>query len=316
MGRELKRVPLDFNHPLRTVWPGYINTLGDGHVTDCAACSGKGGSPEYQHLYQQWYGSLYPETGFYPHLTGSVEFQPDHPAIVRQVAHKQATAPEFYGTSPAAARREAMRLCDLFNAAWSHHLDADDVAALITAGRLMDFTHVPRTPEQEEIVRAKIAGGGNSWLPESNGYVPAPQEVNEWSISGFGHDSINAWICTEAKCKRLGLPVDCAVCQGEGSFWDAPENKAAFEAWAQTEPPVGDGFQMWETVSEGAPISPVFATAELLAAWLGKHESRDGNYDQWLAMIHEGWAPSGISTPETGFLSGVAAVAAQHGVQP
>ena len=33
-------------------------------------------------------------------------------------------------------------------------------------------------------------------------------------------------------------------------------------------PPAGDGWQVWETVSEGSPISPVCASRDTLIAWL------------------------------------------------
>lgn len=33
------------------------------------------------------------------------------------------------------------------------------------------------------------------------------------------------------------------------------------------DPPDGEGFQLWETTSEGSPISPVFTTPEELAEW-------------------------------------------------
>lgn len=33
------------------------------------------------------------------------------------------------------------------------------------------------------------------------------------------------------------------------------------------EPPTGDGYQLWETTSEGSPISPIFTTIEELAEW-------------------------------------------------
>jgi hypothetical protein len=65
------------------------------------------------------------------------------------------------------------------------------------------------------------------------------------------------------------------------------------------EPPQGDGWQMWETTTEGSPISPVFATPEELAKWLADSEasamgSQGATYEQWLAMIKVGWAPTGI----------------------
>ena len=54
MGRELKRVPLDFVWPLNEPWRGYVNPL---HcATKCAACDGTGSSPEARHLRDLWYG--------------------------------------------------------------------------------------------------------------------------------------------------------------------------------------------------------------------------------------------------------------------
>lgn len=37
----------------------------------------------------------------------------------------------------------------------------------------------------------------------------------------------------------------------------------------QRRPPTGDGWQLWETVSD-APLSPVFETAEMLIGWMSK----------------------------------------------
>jgi len=39
------------------------------------------------------------------------------------------------------------------------------------------------------------------------------------------------------------------------------------------EPPKGDGYQCWETTSEGAPISPVFKTFDKLCEWLADNPS-------------------------------------------
>lgn len=41
------------------------------------------------------------------------------------------------------------------------------------------------------------------------------------------------------------------------------------------EPPSGDGYQLWEIVSEGGPISPVFETLEGLSEWCA------GNVSAW-----------------------------------
>jgi hypothetical protein len=69
------------------------------------------------------------------------------------------------------------------------------------------------------------------------------------------------------------------------------------------------GWCMYETTSEGTPISPVFATPEELARWLAdtgasSFGSSTATYEQWLATINAGWAPSAVAT-SAGVTSGV-----------
>lgn len=69
-----------------------------------------------------------------------------------------------------------------------------------------------------------------------------------------------------------------------------------------TPPPSGDGYQMWETVTEGSPCSPVFANAEELATWLSENDDSvtgGSSAEDWLRFINgAGWAPS-LGTPPT-----------------
>jgi hypothetical protein len=37
------------------------------------------------------------------------------------------------------------------------------------------------------------------------------------------------------------------------------------------EPPRGEGYQLWETTTEGSPISPVCKTLDALCAWAAHH---------------------------------------------
>lgn len=307
MGREIKRVPLDFAWPRDTTWGGYINPF-TNQSTQCPHCAGHGSSPEARRLTDQWYGNA----PFRPEDRGSKPWKPED-APVREFAERNCRGnPVFYGSSESAVVTEARRMCALWNAAWCHHLNADDVAALLAENRLWDFTRTPRTDAQREIVRQKRAGGGNSWLPENNGYIPTPEEVNEWSLRGLGHDSCNQWICVRAECKRLGVPNKCAHCDGEGSIWPTHEIKQLAEDWKDVEPPIGDGYQLWETVTEGSPISPVFATPEALADWLAtssdykwRQNDEGVTRDQWLKFINgPGWAPSVMAVGGQ-FLNGV-----------
>ncbi len=57
MGRELKRVRLDFNWPIGKIWHGYINPFYK-HSKKCVACDGRGSSPETRLLESMWYGKV------------------------------------------------------------------------------------------------------------------------------------------------------------------------------------------------------------------------------------------------------------------
>lgn len=312
MGREVKRVALDFEWPLNEVWDGYINP--HYTATKCTACGGSGYSDEYRALENKWYGYI----PFKPEETGSTPYKLDHPLVLQIAKKKIDGSPDFYirpGESTLSALyREALRLCSLWNSQWYHHLSQADIDALIENGRLWDFTRVPRTEEQKQAHAEYRKNGGGHWMPESNGYHPTAQEVNDWSIGNLmGHDSINAWIVIKARCERDGVPYLCQTCNGKCRFWPSPEAEKLYEEWEKEEPPAGEGWQMWETVSEGSPISPVFASPEGLARWLPDTNASAGgaqtaNYGQWLAMIQAGWAPSMVVDAD-GVKSGVQAVA-------
>lgn len=56
-------------------------------------------------------------------------------------------------------------------------------------------------------------------------------------------------------------------------------------------------YQMYETCTEGTPISPVMDSPEKLARWLADNRasafgSQTATYEQWLGMIGEGSSPS------------------------
>ena len=58
--------------------------------------------------------------------------------------------------------------------------------------------------------------------------------------------------------------------------------------------------QMYEDTSEGTPISPVFSNAEDLAHWLADNRASSfagstATYQQWLATIKRGFAPSMVA---------------------
>ena len=254
MGREVKRVPLDFKWELNKVWKGFISPY---KTKKCESCDGTGLNDKTRKLAEEWYSSdnykwVYKEDG------------------------------SRYNDN-----------------AWCYHLEEPEIKALVKEGRLMDFTH---TWEK-----------GKGWIEKNPKVMPIPEQINEWAKHGMGHDSINRYICIESKAKRLGFYGYCKKCRGEGFVYVDKNSKGLAEKWKPIEPPKGIGYQMWETVSEGSPISPVMETPEELAQWLADNQAsacgdETANYKQWLAMIKVGDAPCMIMD-DKGIRSGVAAVA-------
>jgi hypothetical protein len=141
-------------------------------------------------------------------------------------------------------------------------------------------------------VDALLAPNRLQSLKEKQGRDPTVDEVNQWAIyDPTGHDSINCWICVEARAKEMDVYGLCPTCEGEGRLWDSPADKQKCEAWERQEPPVGPGFQLWETTTEGSPQSPVFTTLEELAAWCEKNATVFGDAkastEGWLKMLDE-----------------------------
>lgn len=279
--REVKRVPMDFSWPLGEVWEGYLmpGRLQEGKCPDCE----HGYSPRGEYLHALWYGNAGWDQHrgwlpFHPERYGSKLLRPDTPAVRAFAERNVSRAPEYYGTGEAAIVREATRLAGMWNAMWCHHLNQDDVNALIEAGRLRDFTH---TWTRE-----------NGWQEKDPPVIPTAAQVNEWSLRGMGHDSLNAGIAVSARCKREGYDDTCPTCGGHATVEEYPGQRAEAEAWEGSEPPAGEGWQLWETTSEGSPKSPVFATAGELAAWCEGNATAFADIrwtrDEWLRSFQGG----------------------------
>lgn len=85
------------------------------------------------------------------------------------------------------------------------------------------------------------------------------------------------------------------------------------EYMPEFQPGTATHLMMYETTSEGTPISPAFATPEELAHWLADNGASTfgnstGTYEQWLSVCRGGWAPSAVMD-DKGFRSGVEAIA-------
>jgi len=244
MGRDVKRVPLDFDWPLNEVWEGYLRPDRFDELL-CRVCGGDGLTPAAHAVSET----------FYPHQVGS------------------------------GGRAERL--------AWHDKIGQAEVDNLVAKGRL--GTLVPREPAEDN---------PRDWewqaLPRTAEGVNADQHRGGLS----GHDAINRMILVRFRCEVLGIAMPCVACDGHCSVEAYPGQRAEAEAWKPSGPPEGEGWQLWETVSEGSPVSPVFASSEDLARWLTTPDGgaavgpsrRSLTIEQARGFVGKGWAPSFIQT--------------------
>lgn len=246
MGRDVKRVPLNFDWPLHKVWQGFL--MPDSLRGErCPACCGHGDSPAAQWLLKLCYQIKM--------LAGDVRDQeqgkPMHPWLTSN-PHPPIE------WNPLAPGEERPFVSD-------------------------DYTVIRPT---EDIITLFAALSGKR--PEQIGGL------------GGGNIEYDLW---KAIVNASGLEHwgSCENCFGYGALETYPGQRGEAEAWESTEPPKGEGWQLWETVSEGSPISPVFETAEGLAQWLTTPDACWGAMDRPMTIeqargfVSVGWAPTGIA---------------------
>lgn len=245
MGREIRRVPLDFAWPLNKVWEGFVNP----HGGPCPA---------------EAHGECF--CG----VTAGRRY-------VSAIAQILSVA----GGDAASGPRK--------NGIWPHPYIAELPMA-------PSYKHRAVGPSADlAVLTTALAGREPSFM---------------------GHDACDRWSIEKRIIETAGLDPEtwgiCPVCEGNG---DDPAQRASVEAWTETPPPSGDAWQLWETTSEGSPISPPMPTPEELARWLADNGassfgSNTESYETWLAFIHgPGWAPSAVSSGGL-MVSGVAGLSA------
>lgn len=89
---------------------------------------------------------------------------------------------------------------------WHDKITDDEVLALKEAGRLHNFPK-DKTPTAEEVNAAQHQCGL------------------------IGHDAINRSILTETRLKRLGIPLTCDKCDGNGYTFTAPSAHVSLTLW-------------------------------------------------------------------------------------
>jgi hypothetical protein len=230
MGREIKRVALDFEWPLEKIWKGYLNP----HYKRCSAEDCRGGETAAS----TWVFAI--------------------ANLIAMLGEQAASAPHAK-----ALRARGQIYPHPYLTEWAFAPLKD--RSTRGAPDLMPFT--------EELLDfvAGLAG----------------KRLNPGPFNGNPEIEIYKKLLKAAGIDRKNWG-SCKVCKGTGVH---PDARKAYENWKPEEPPAGPGWQLWETVTEGSPISPVFVHRESLV----EHLVMNG-YSKKAAetFTKQGWAPSGM----------------------
>ena len=93
------------------------------------------------------------------------------------------------------------------------------------------------------------------------------------------------------QCKRMaeikGVVLEDLGCPN----WDEYFKEVNEKLHDLCEPPKGEGYQLWETTTEGSPVSPVFATLDELCKWCERYATTFGSYratkEEWKQMLSD-----------------------------
>ena len=107
------------------------------------------------------------------------------------------------------------------------------------------------------------------------------------------------WIANFELWQQGKHPHQNDYCKYYWEYDSPPDEDLCRPAWTENE---AICYQIYETVSEGTPVSPVFESLESLSRWLV-----DQGYSEKAALsfAKSGWVPSAVFSPATGFVSGI-----------
>jgi hypothetical protein len=114
-------------------------------------------------------------------------------------------------------------------------------------------------------------------------------------------EDVAEWKAGYAKWEEGEHPDYCGEEDKSLEFWEfhgmPPADREMYHPWKDEE---ATWYQLWQTVSEGSPVSPPFETKEELIEYLAKNgdawDQKRGvggwGYERAKAFVDDGWAPS------------------------
>jgi hypothetical protein len=272
VGREIKRVAEGFDWPLGKRWKGFLPP-DDGKV-ECVLCILDDRSTGYSRLGMSLY-SLATRNPERPH-----------------------------------ARKHLMHPSD------REHIPF--VEKMASVGFLQALGHFPARPlvsqDQEDLDRQDktFLAALRKWHNDRDSCPGS--DVYSWGGTLTNQREV-VYDLMLVIADALGVTMDdiffCPACGSEGKVVADSDQHHIYNAWEEEEPPAGSWWQVWETVSEGSPVTPAFATDDELIDYLVK------NGDLWSQRRRNDRGPDADPPPSrkaaTNFVKGSGWVASASG---
>lgn len=256
MGREIRRVPLDFDWPLNKVWKGFINPHRKPCPEDQKTCfNGITAGAQWLEAVCRFMCTLADDARRSDEPRSTYPVAVPHPYMVGFP-----TAPHYETPADKAAEFDKLEGRERTMAYYRYH---------------------ESIPPHERILRPS-----KDFLDMMNGIMGKDAPTSSRSWDGYLTKSYAVYFKI---LEAANLNKDwgtCPVCKGKCID---PAVQEAYEAWKPEGPPEGPGYQIWETVSEGSPITKVFATKGEIV----KHLVANGYSTEAAESFSDvGWAPS------------------------
>jgi hypothetical protein len=250
MSRELRRVPLDFDWPLKKVWDGFVNP----HYRECPEAAKNNCIAGYTPA-GKWLESI-------ARLIALVGEEAALEPHAEQVRSRGRIYPHPYLVSWEQAPRTELTRAEI--ARLRKLEDPERHRAMLRRPSLLPFG-----PELVALVQGLAKG----------------RELGPFAGGSFSYEIWLTLIQASGVDERWGI---CKTCDGDGVD---PAIRETYEAWEPAPPPTGEGWQLWETTSEGSPVSKVYPTEKAFVQYLigeGYSEKAAKRF------CKSGWAPSGM----------------------